>query len=402
MKKALIVTRVSGFVPQFEMNNVKILQHFGYEVHYAANFDTVVYGPDNSRLDGTGIICHHIPFCRSPFSPAVRSSYLALKQLMLDGSFDLIHCHMPMTGVITRIAAQAVRRKDKRPVPVLYTTHGFHFYTGAPLQNWLYYFPERWLARCTDCLITINEEDYRRACTFPIRGRVEKISGVGIQVAAEKNSSAQSVTDRERHPGTDEERQTVRQKIRQEFGFRGTDFVLVSVGELNANKNHIQILRMLAAYRDPALKYIVCGTGSLQEDLKRFVTEHTLETQVVFAGYRSDVEQILTASDLFLFPSLREGLSVAVMEAMRAGLPVVAKQIRGNVDLIENQKGGILVEKGEPSEYAEAVRRIRENGDLARVMGKWNQERILLFSTERTTEQMRNIYRKTMLPERAT
>ncbi len=345
MKKALIVTRVSGFVPQFEMNNVKILQHFGYEVHYAANFDTVVYGPDNSRLDGTGIICHHIPFCRSPFSPAVRSCYLALKQLMLDESFDLIHCHMPMTGVITRIAAQAVRRKEKRLVPVLYTTHGFHFYTGAPLQNWLYYLPERWLARCTDCLITINEEDYRRACTFPVRGRVEKISGVGIQVTAETNDPSD--------PATDGKRQTIRHKIRQEFGICEADFVLVSVGELNANKNHVEILRMLASYRDPSLKYIICGTGHLRKELEQFVTEHSLQTQVIFAGYRSDIEQILSASNLFLFPSLREGLSVAVMEAMRAGLPVVAKQIRGNVDLIENLKGGILVEKGEPSEYAD-------------------------------------------------
>lgn len=352
MKKALIVTRVSGFVPQFEMNNVKILQHFGYEVHYAANFDTVVYGPDNSRLDGTGIICHHIPFCRSPFSPAVRSCYLALKQLMLDESFDLIHCHMPMTGVITRIAAQAVRRKEKRLVPVLYTTHGFHFYTGAPLQNWLYYLPERWLARCTDCLITINEEDYRRACTFPVRGRVEKISGVGIQVTAETNDPSD--------PATDGKRQTIRHKIRQEFGICEADFVLVSVGELNANKNHVEILRMLASYRDPSLKYIICGTGHLRKELEQFVTEHSLQTQVIFAGYRSDIEQILSASNLFLFPSLREGLSVAVMEAMRAGLPVVAKQIRGNVDLIENLKGGILVEKGEPSEYADAIRHIRD------------------------------------------
>ena len=392
MKKALIVTRVSGFVPQFEMNNVKILQHFGYEVHYAANFDTVVYGPDNSRLDGTGIVCHHIPFSRSPFSPAVRSSYRTLKQLMLDESFDLIHCHMPMTGVITRIAAQSVRRKKKRHVPVLYTTHGFHFYTGAPLQNWLYYLPERWLARCTDCLITINEEDYQRACTFPVRGRVEKISGVGIELPAEKSAPSD--------PATDGERQTIRHRIRQEFGFRDTDFVLVSVGELNANKNHIQILRMLAACRDPALKYIICGTGNLMEELKQFAADQDLDAQVAFAGYRSDVEQILTASDLFLFPSLREGLSVAVMEAMRAGLPVVAKQIRGNVDLIENEKGGVLVEKGETAEYAEAIRYIREHGELAREMGQWNRERIRLFSTERTTEQMRNIYQKTILPER--
>ena len=201
-------------------------------------------------------------------------------------------------------------------------------------------------------------------------------------------------------PATDGKRQTIRHKIRQEFGICEADFVLVSVGELNANKNHVEILRMLASYRDPSLKYIICGTGHLRKELEQFVTEHSLQTQVIFAGYRSDIEQILSASNLFLFPSLREGLSVAVMEAMRAGLPVVAKQIRGNVDLIENLKGGILVEKGEPSEYADAIRHIREHGELAREMGEWNKERILRFSTERTSEQMRTIYQKTLLPER--
>lgn len=385
MKKALIVTRVSGFVPQFEMNNVTILQHFGYEVHYAANFDVVVYGNDNSRLEGTGIICHHIPFCRSPFSPAVRSSYRALKQLMLSESFDLIHCHMPMSGVITRIAAQAVRRKKKRTVPVLYTAHGFHFFTGAPLQNWIYYFPERWLARYTDCLITMNEEDYRRARTFPTRGRAEKISGVGIEIPPTDGSSGKNL----------EKTFAIRQKIRGGFGLRDTDFVLVSVGELNANKNHIQILQMLTVCRDLPLKYILCGTGGLESELRQYVKQNHLEATVIFAGYRPDIEQILVASDLFMFPSLREGLSMAVMEAMRAGLPVIAKKIRGNVDLIEHEKGGILVEKGTVSEYADAVRQLMEHEELAQQMGDWNRARIRLFSKEHVAKQMQGIYERT-------
>lgn len=384
MKKALLVTRVSGFVPQFEMNNVKILQQMGYEVHYAANFDVVVYGNDNSRLEGTGIICHHIPFCRSPFSPAVRSSYRALKQLMLSESFDLIHCHMPMSGVITRIAAQAVRRKKKRAVPVLYTTHGFHFYTGAPWKNWIYYLPERWLARYTDCLITINEEDYCRALTFSTRGRTEKISGVGIQIPSSDETSTEN----------DEKPHDRSQTIRQEFGICDTDFLLVSVGELNANKNHIQILRMLTACRDLPLKYVLCGTGNLADELQQYVRENHLDAHVIFAGYRPDVDQILAASDLFIFPSLREGLSMAVMEAMRAGLPIVAKKIRGNVDLIENEKGGILVIKGTVSEYADAVRQLMEHRELAQQMGTWNRERIRLFSAAHVAEQMQDIYER--------
>lgn len=378
--KALIVTRVSGFVPQFEMNHVRILQQMGYEVHYAANFDVVVYGEDNSRLEGTGIVCHHIDFCRSPFSPEVLSSYRQLKQLILTEQFDLIHCHMPMTGVITRMAAQAVRRRTKRKTPVIYTAHGFHFYSGAPLKNWIYYLPERWLARYTDCLITMNEEDYERARTFPVRGSAWKIPGVGIELGEDKE--------------TDEDRAEIRHRVRAELGISETDFVIISVGELNENKNHIQILRMLTQPFEFSLKYIICGVGGLQEQLMEFVKKNHLESQVIFTGYRSDIDDILAASDLFVFPSLREGLSVAVMEAMRAGLPVVANKIRGNVDLIEEGKGGMLLENGCKENYINAICQMKENPCLAEKMGKYNKLRIRDFSSDSVKVQMEEIYDK--------
>lgn len=376
--KVLIVTRVSGFVPQFEMNHVRILQQMGYEIHYAANFDTVVYGEDNSKLDGTGIICHHIAFCRSPFSPKVLSSYRQLKQLILTEGFDLIHCHMPMTGVITRMAAQAVRRKTKRKTPVIYTAHGFHFYSGAPLKNWVYYLPERWLARYTDCLITMNEEDYERARTFPVRGRAEKIPGVGIELE-----------DKEE---TEENRVEIRRRIRAELGLSENDFVMVSVGELTVRKNHIQILRMLCECSDAAIKYVLCGSGPLQDELRAFVTEHQLENRVVFTGYCQDVDGMLAASDCFVFPSFQEGLPMALMEAMRAGLPVIAKQIRGNVDLIEDGKGGILLKNGTVTEYREAVAGMKEALGRSREMGEWNRKRIRDFSVSQVTQKMTKIY----------
>lgn len=376
--KALIVTRVSGFVPQFEMNHVRILQQMGYEVHYAANFDVVVYGEDNSRLEGTGIVCHHIAFCRSPFSPEVLSSYRQLKQLILTEQFDLIHCHMPMTGVITRMAAQAVRRRTKRKTPVIYTAHGFHFYSGAPIKNWIYYLPERWLARYTDCLITMNEEDYERARTFPVRGSAWKIPGVGIELGEDKE--------------TDEDRAEIRHRVRAELGISETDFVIISVGELTVRKNHIQILRMLCECGDKAIKYVLCGSGPLWDELKAFAAEHQLENRVVFTGYCQNIDDMLAASDCFVFPSFQEGLPMAVMEAMRAGLPVIANQIRGNVDLIENGKGGMLLKNGTAAEYLEAVIRLKSTLGHAREMGEWNRKRIRNFSVSQVIQKMTKIY----------
>ncbi len=396
-KKALIVTRVSGFVPQFEMNNVKILQQMGYEVHYAANFDVVVYGKGNDRLEGTGIICHHIPFGRSPFSPGVIVCCCRLKKLMRKEKFDLIHCHMPMSGVIARIAAQAVRKHTKKNIPVLYTAHGFHFYTGAPLRNWIYYFPEKWLAKITDCLITMNEEDYQRALSFPVRGSVEKIPGVGIAVPKEDRILDENLDTNPEKRG-EKNREQKREQKRRELGFSEHDYVLISVGELNANKNHIQILKALAALSDPGIKYLLCGQGVLRETLEQYVEKNHLEAQVVFAGYRSDIEELLAAADLFVFPSLREGLPVALMEAMRAGLPVAAKKIRGNVDLIQLEKGGILLEEGSVDEYARAIGWFKENRRRAAQMGEWNRRKAGEYSQEAVTGRMREIYGKLQEP----
>ena len=162
MKKALIVTHVSGFVPQFEMNNVKLLQELGYEVHYASNFNNVSYGTDNSRLEGTGIVCHQVDFARSPFEfRNNRSAYRQLKQVMREQHFELVHCHTPVGGVYARLAARKHRKNGTR---VIYTAHGFHFYKGAPLKFWLVAYPMEWLlAHVTDTLITINEEDFINA-----------------------------------------------------------------------------------------------------------------------------------------------------------------------------------------------------------------------------------------------
>ena len=120
-KKALLVTTVSGFVPQFEMNNVRLLQTMGFEVHYASNYNTPSYGTDNHRLDGTGIIRHQIDFVRSPFKPENITVFRQLKAVMEREQFQLVHCHTPMGGVMARLAAHTTHTG-----PVIYTAHGFH------------------------------------------------------------------------------------------------------------------------------------------------------------------------------------------------------------------------------------------------------------------------------------
>ena len=333
MKKALIVTTVSGFVPQFEMNNVKILQEIGYEVHYASNFHNVSYGVDNRRLEGTGIIQHQVDFSRSPFMLfEFIHAYKQMKKLLVEEDFSLLHCHTPVAAVIARLVARSYRKKGMK---VIYTAHGFHFYKGAPLQYWLLFYPvERFLARYTDILITINKEDYERAKKFSKNKqvKVEYLPGVGIDISYWSGKDL-----------TDKEREEIRQKTRKELGVLNSEKMLLSVGELIPRKNHISVIEGLVKWRathgDLApFHYFICGQGVLKEELQKLIIEKDMEDCITLLGYRTDIRNILYATDLFIFPSKQEGLPVALLEAIAAGVQVKASNIRGNRELYNISK----------------------------------------------------------------
>lgn len=374
MKKALIVTTVSGFVPQFEMNNVRILEAMGYQVHYASNYNTPVYGNDNSRLDNTNIIKNQVDFARSPFRILQNiKAYKQLKNLMRNEGFKLVHCHTPMGGVLARLAAQATKT-----APVLYTAHGFHFYHGSSLINWLTFFPvERILAHYTDVLITINEEDYRNAKQFKLRknGILEYINGIGIDT--KKNAKIQ--VDKE--------------EKRKELGIKKDTFLITSVGEITKRKNHKVVLQALAKLHNKNITYLICGTGILQEELKNLVQNLQLQDQVIFAGYRTDISEILKVSDCFVFPSLQEGLPVALLEAMTAGLPVICSRIRGNTDLIKHNKGGYLVDPTDIASYANAMKKLYESDNKIEEFGLYNQKAVKDFDITIVSRKMEHIYK---------
>lgn len=382
-RKALLVTTVSGFIPQFEMNNVRILQEMGYEVHYASNYNTPSYGKDNSRLDGTGIVQHQIDFMRSPYSLKNLEVYQQLKILMKREQFQLVHCHTPMGGVMARLAAHATGTH-----PVIYTAHGFHFYKGAPLINWLCYYPmERWLSRYTDQQICINREDYLRARNFHAHF-VDYIPGVGIDLNKVRYLTAEEV-----------------ERKRAELEIPCGKRVLLSAGELIKRKNHESVIRAIAQMKDDSLVYVICGHGELQEHLETLVRELGLENQVLFAGYRSDIFDIYQISDLYVFPSFQEGLPMALLEAMVSGLPVVCSDIRGSRDLMEqafSEKeiarwkicagGGIVRTANDVEAYAEIIRYMLQNPEEMRRCGEQNAEKAERYSAERVKFHMRALY----------
>lgn len=375
--RALMLASVASMIDLFNMDNIKILLELGYEVDVMANFE---FGSITSQarvdefkqeLISMGINVYQVPIPRSlSMVKEMVIAYQNIKSLAEAKGYQLVHCHSPIGGVLCRLACREARKK--LGTKVLYTAHGFHFFKGASKKAWVSFYPiEKWCSNFTDILITINQEDYKIAKTFNA-GKVEYVPGIGIHTAEFQNI----IVDRE--------------EKRKEFGFKSDDFVFMSTGQLSTRKNHEVIIRALAKIDNLSAKYLIVGFGELEEELKALVKELGLETRVMFAGYRADVKELLHAVDAFAFPSLQEGLPVSLMEAMAVGLPIVCSKIRGNVDLIENGKGGYVYECHDVYGFAAGMKKIMNVP--ASDMGKVNVEVIKNFDIKTVNAYMRKIY----------
>lgn len=373
-----MMASVASMIDLFNMDNIKILKDLGYEVHVACNFE---YGSITSQervdefrkeLEDDGIKTFHIPIPRS--ISAVKNiirSYKLMKKLCQENKYQIVHCHSPIGGVIARLAC---RKSRKNGTKVIYTAHGFHFFKGAPIRNWMIFYPiEKICAKYTDCLITINKEDYELAKKFN-NTNVEYVPGIGIHTEEIKNIKVD------------------RKSKRAEFGFKDDDFVLASVGQVSKRKNQEVIIKALATVSNKHVKYLICGFGELEEYLKNLTLQLNLEDRVLFAGYRSDVKELLYASDCFVFPSLHEGLPVSLMEAMCVGLPIICSNIRGNTDLIEDGKGGYLVEPHDVDGFAESIDKVINEVKLCKEFGEYNVQEVVKYDKENVEKQMANIY----------
>lgn len=364
MKHALIVATIGGFITSFEKNDIKILQSYGYRVHVACDVMD-----KKKAFEEMGVIVYDIPFARSPFSRRNLTAYRRLKAVMQKTKFSLVHCHTPVGGVLARIVSRKYRKNGCK---VIYTAHGFHFYKGAPLKNWLIFYPiEKFFARWTDVLITINKEDYKRAKKDFGAKKVVYMPGVGVDV-----SGIESVVGK-------------RKELLQELNLSEPVKLLVSVGELNVRKNHHIILESLPSLPEQ-MHYLIVGQGGEEKALLGLAAELKVENRVHFLGYRTDVIEIIKSCDMFVFPSVQEGLPVALMEAMASGLLIVCSNIRGNNDLIENGQGGFLCSPKDADGFAGAIKRLSEGSYDE--MKQINQQKIKKFDINVVNNRMKKIY----------
>lgn len=389
MKKVLVVAATVNMIRKFNQRNILILQKMGLEVHVASNFhytgsiDATEIEQAKNWLTEHGVIQHHVPFERG--LGTIKSNYQNIKELLTilgddESSWTFMHAHTPLGGVLTRIVGLIAG------VPVMYTAHGFHFFKKSPKKNWLISFPVEWLMSWfTNTLITINEEDYKRAQKHMHAKRTAFIPGVGVDI-----KGALSVPN--------EVRNEVRVTYRQEFGLSDNDFAMLSVGELNANKNQILVLKAMLEIENKHLHYFLAGIGQNEPDLKHFVEEQKLDDRVHFLGYRRDLTKLHYAFDLNVFPSFREGLALGGLESVVDGMYILGSDVRGIKDYILDDEIGKTFNPNEPA--AELAKLIKEAAtEKKRVPSSVILDKLMSFDATVVDDKMTLEY-KMMLQKR--
>lgn len=300
-----------------------------------------------------------------------------LDEIVKKTNCEFIHCNTPIGGLIGR----QVGKKNKID-KVIYTAHGFHFYKGAPLfNNTILKFIERSLARATDAIITMNEEDFEAAKKFKLKkgGKVYKVHGVGITLKDFENISVN------------------KDEKRKELGLGNNDIALVSAGDLVKRKNYKVAIQAIKKCDNPHIHYFICGLGPELNKLKKLTRKLRIDQQIHFLGFRKDIKEIMASCDIFLFTTLQEGLPRSLMEAMASGLPCVVSNIRGNVDLVEDGVNGFLCKPNDQKSFAKFLLELANSYDLRKKMGFINHEKIKEYDISVVKAEIRDIYNEVLL-----
>lgn len=373
-RSVLLVATTAYMIRQFNMENIKLLQSLGYQVEVACNFikgnpisDQLIKDL-KAQLDQLKVIQHQIPIVKSPFNiRANLNAYIDLQKLMIERKYSMIHCQTPVGAVLARFAS------SKAHIPSIYMAHGFHFFQGASLLTWLLYYPvELYLSSKTEVLILLNSEDYQLAEKKMKAKRNILIPGVGIDVEGFLKYNS------------------VRHLKRADFGIPENKMLLLSVGELNKNKNHELIIRACA--KIPDLHYAIAGQGHLMQKLHKLSESLGIMDRIHFLGYRQDVIGLYQLADIYCHPSFREGLSVSMMEAMAAGLPIICSDIRGNRDLISDNIGGILLKPNSLDSFVAAIKNLMYDESKRQMMGNDNMQRVNSYDIKRINDMMFDVY----------
>lgn len=375
----LFLATVPSMITKFNTRNILMLQEMGYKIHAACNFQDRSAWTDEEaenirkKLLDLNVILHQIDFPRKPYHPILLiKSYRQLVKLIKTEDFKMIHNQSCVSGILGRFCCR------KKNIKMIHTEHGFYYFAGGPIYNWIFYPFDKICSKWTDALITINKDDYEFAKKHMYAKRTVYIPGVGI--------------DTEYYGKTEIDKG----KMRETLNIPQNAFVVLSVGELNKNKNHEIILRAIAAMHKSDVYYVVNGEGELREYLLGVAKSLGMSDRFILTGNVKNVNEYYKMADIFAFPSKREGLGLAALEAMAAGLPLVTSNKNGINDYAKDGITGFMIEPLDENGFKEAINKLYESENLREETGKNNVELVKDFSEQRTDEIIMSVYKDVM------
>ena len=341
------------------------------------------YGPEGSLVPAAreqGVEPHLVWSLRREVNPLLDPVALGALTLMFRrGRYDIVHTHSSKAGVLGRIAARAARVRA-----IVHTVHGWGFNDRQPLLvNRTFTAAERWCAGFTDALVTVTPHDTAVGLALGIgRSALYTTIRSGIDVAHFRSP---------RRP---------RQEVRDELGLPADAPVVASVMRLAPQKAPLDFVdaagRLLREVRDARI--LIVGDGPLRQAAEARCRALGIRERVVFTGLRTDVADLLAASDVLALASLWEGLPRVIPQAMAAGLPVVATAVAGNAEAVTDGVTGVLVPPGEPAALGSALAALLADRTRAAAMGAAGRARVDEFSVDRMVNDLERLYAR-FLPQ---
>lgn len=367
-RKVLFVTTVSATIKGFLIPYARHFRKKGWTVVAVANGVTPQWEAANEFDANYGM-----QWSRSPFDLiSLINAISRLRKILKDERPDIVHCHTPIAAFICRLTRATL---IKHPIPkILYTAHGFHFISTNPwYKNLIFIALEKIAGIWTDHIIVINNDDYNNALKYKIisKDQLTHVKGVGIEKNYLKNSNASSSLNSIITPGV---------------------FTFVFVAEYTPNKRHIDLIDAAKIIGDKYnYQVILIGAGQLLNEIEDEIHTNNLSTKIKIAGHQTDVSSFYQRADCSLLLSLREGLPRSLMEAMFYSLPIIATDIRGNNELVDDDNG-CLINTADPKQLAEAMINMINDPQKAKAKGRKGRSKLEPYFFENVIQDVEKIY----------
>lgn len=343
---------------KFVLPLMKELRQNGFEVLCGASDHNYL-----EKIAAEGFTPYAVPFRRSLNPLALVRSFLFLVRVFKMEKVDILHTHTPIASVIGRIAATCSGVRVK-----IYTVHGFI------VRPKIYEYLEKFLAKAfTSFVFTVNEEDYTYALTkkFITPNRILNINSVGIDI---------------NHFNPDRIRKSEIKTVRESLELKDEP-IIGYVGRIVRSKGVLDLVRAFIEVRKTSFcKLLLVGPWDINErskdavidEIRILLKKHQLDKDVIFAGHREDIAEVLSLMDIFVLPSYREGMPVALLEAMAMEKIVVGTKIRGVKEEI-TADCGFLYEAGDIEALTMILKKCLSNLKDLSVMAKRARNRVITY-----------------------